>query len=235
MITEKTRNILIESAWWDPGTIRKASKRHAMHTDASHRFDRGADFESTIVSTDRVAELILASGGGTLTGDIIDVVVGARDQAPIVLNTSEVHRILGKALSVEQILRILTRLGFEFAAERDGGSYHQPPRGGWMWNASASSKNGSTALRSVPEYARPWRGDDLPDVPDLTPLFPPGRIRRGRIHAFICPKARVLAATALPLANPLSEASSYGPRPTACGRCGRLNRASNVAYLKQGS
>jgi phenylalanyl-tRNA synthetase beta chain len=121
MITEKTRNILVESAWWDPATIRKASKRHGLHTDASHRFERGADFESTIVSTDRVAELILASGGGTLTGDIIDVVVGARDQAPITLNISEVHRILGKALSVEEILRILTRLGFEFAAERHDG------------------------------------------------------------------------------------------------------------------
>jgi phenylalanyl-tRNA synthetase beta chain len=121
MITEKTRNILIESAWWDPATIRKATKRHALHTDASHRFERGADFESTIPSTDRVAELILASGGGKLTGDLIDVVVGGRDQAPIELNISEVHRILGKALSVEEILRILTRLGFEFTAERHDG------------------------------------------------------------------------------------------------------------------
>ena len=121
MITDKTRNILIESAWWDPATIRKASKRHALHTDASHRFERGADFESTIVSTNRVAELILASGGGQLTGDIIDVVVGDRNQAPIVLNISEVHRILGKDLSVEEILRILTRLGFEFTAERHDG------------------------------------------------------------------------------------------------------------------
>jgi phenylalanyl-tRNA synthetase beta chain len=121
MITERTRNILIESAWWDPATIRKASKRHALHTDASHRFERGADFESTIPSTDRVAELILASGGGKLTGDLIDVVVGGRDQAPIVLNISEVHRILGKALSVEEILRILTRMGFEFTAERHDG------------------------------------------------------------------------------------------------------------------
>src|SRR6266576_1997110 len=105
MITDRTRNILIESAWWDPATIRKSSRRHALHTDASHRFERGADFESTLASTDRVAELILASARGKLIGDIIDVVVGGRDQAPIVLNISEVHRILGKALSVEEILR----------------------------------------------------------------------------------------------------------------------------------
>jgi phenylalanyl-tRNA synthetase beta chain len=121
MISERTRNILIESAWWDPATIRKASKRHALHTDASHRFERGADFESTLPSTDRVAELILACGGGTLVGDAIDVVVGRRDQAPIVLNLSEVHRILGKALSEQEVLQTLSRLGFEAVAGRHEG------------------------------------------------------------------------------------------------------------------
>src|SRR5208337_266448 len=55
MITEKTRNVLIESAWWDPGIIRQMSRRHGLHTDASHRFERGADFESTVLSSDRVA------------------------------------------------------------------------------------------------------------------------------------------------------------------------------------
>ncbi len=44
MITEKTRNVLIESAWWDPVTVRKMSRRHGLHTDASHRFERGADY-----------------------------------------------------------------------------------------------------------------------------------------------------------------------------------------------
>src|SRR5208282_5505145 len=61
MITDKTKNILIESAWWDPLTVRKASKRHGLHTDASHRFERGADFESTILSCDLVAAMILES------------------------------------------------------------------------------------------------------------------------------------------------------------------------------
>src|SRR5580765_7164237 len=121
MITEKTRNILIESAWWDPVTVRRMSKRHGLHTDASHRFERGADFESTVPSTNRVAELILSSAGGTLVGDAIDVVVGQRDQAPIVLNMSEVHRILGKDLSAQEVVRILSRLGFETTPGRQEG------------------------------------------------------------------------------------------------------------------
>jgi phenylalanyl-tRNA synthetase beta chain len=112
MITERTKNILIESAWWDPVTVRRMSKRHGIHTDASHRFERGADFESTVPSTNRVAELILASGGGTLIGDVIDVIARKLDLAPVEIDLREVHRILGEKISALEISRILTRLGF---------------------------------------------------------------------------------------------------------------------------
>jgi phenylalanyl-tRNA synthetase beta chain len=117
MITDKTRNILIESAWWDPVTVRKMSRRHGLHTDASHRFERGADFESTILSCDRVAELILQSGGGELVGGPIDVVARRLDQAPVALHLSEVVRILGEKLETAEILRILRHLGFELIPE----------------------------------------------------------------------------------------------------------------------
>jgi phenylalanyl-tRNA synthetase beta chain len=116
MITEKTRNILIESAWWDPVTVRKMSRRHGLHTDASHRFERGADYESTVLSCDRVAELILQSGGGEL-GGIVDVIARKLDLAPIALHMSEVQRILGEKLKTTEILRILRRLGFEMIPE----------------------------------------------------------------------------------------------------------------------
>jgi len=116
MITEKTKNILIESAWWDPVTVRRMSKRHGIHTDASHRFERGADFESTVASTNRVAELILASGRGTLVGDVIDVIARKLDLAPVELDLREVQRILGEKLSTIEISRILTRLGFAMLA-----------------------------------------------------------------------------------------------------------------------
>src|SRR6266436_279034 len=117
MITDKTKNILIESAWWDPVTVRKVSRRHGIHTDASHRFERGADFESTFLSCDLVAALILESGGGELIGDAIDVVSKKMDQAPVVLRVSEVRRILGGNLEVSQIFRILKKLGFALIPE----------------------------------------------------------------------------------------------------------------------
>src|SRR5246500_633992 len=116
MITEKTRNILVESAWWDPVTVRRMSKRHGIHTDASHRFERGADFESTVPSTSRVTELILESGGGELVGGVMDVIARKLDQAPIELDRREVTRILGEEISDGEISRILTRLGFVLIA-----------------------------------------------------------------------------------------------------------------------
>jgi phenylalanyl-tRNA synthetase beta chain len=120
MITAKTRNILIESAWWDPITVRKMSRRHALHTDASHRFERGADFESCPLSCDLVAQMILDSGGGELIGDVVDVVSKKMDQAPIVLRLSEVHRILGRSLDAGQVFRLLKRLGFNLIPEGQG-------------------------------------------------------------------------------------------------------------------
>jgi phenylalanyl-tRNA synthetase beta chain len=112
MITDKTKNVLIESAWWDPVTVRKTSRRHALHTDASHRFERGADFESTVLSCGLVAALILESGGGESAGDVVDVVSRRMDQAPVMLRVSEVRRILGDQMTGGHIFRILKKLGF---------------------------------------------------------------------------------------------------------------------------
>ncbi len=120
MITGKTRNILIESAWWDPVTVRKSSRRHGLHTDASHRFERGADFESTVLSCDMVAALILESGGGELAGDVVDVVSRQIDLAPVVLRLSEVRRILGGGVEPGEIFRILKKLGFVVVPEGQG-------------------------------------------------------------------------------------------------------------------
>jgi phenylalanyl-tRNA synthetase beta chain len=220
MITEKTRNILIESAWWDPATIRKASKRHGLHTDASHRFERGADFESTIVSTDRVAELVLNSGGGTLTGGLLDVVVGNRDQAPIVLNLSEVHRILGKSLDAQEVLRILSRLGFEAISGRHEGEEFEVTVPSWRLDVERE-------IDIIEEIARLHGYDRFPNtlpafagaVLDLPDARKDEKLRSALLGlgydealslTFISENdaQRFSAAPALALANPLSEEAS---------------------------
>jgi len=220
MITEKTRNILIESAWWDPATIRRASKRHGLHTDASHRFERGADFESTVLSTNRVAELILLSGGGKLIGDVMDVVVGERDQAPILLNLSEVRRILGKALSADEILRILTRLGFEFAQERQGGEEFEVTIPSWrldvereidMIEEIARLHGYDKFTNTLPAFAGAVieQPEARRDATLRTSLLGLGYNEAVSLTFISAEDAkRFSAAQALPLANPLSEQAS---------------------------
>jgi len=111
MITYSTKNVLIESAWFDPASIRRTARRLGMHTDASHRYERGADPGITQVACLRVAELIQQSAGGTVSEEID---VKARDlaQPRIALALSEVKRILGVAIPAAEIARILRRLGF---------------------------------------------------------------------------------------------------------------------------
>jgi phenylalanyl-tRNA synthetase beta chain len=116
MITETTRNVFIESAWFEPATVRKMSRRHGIHTDASHRFERGADWATTTISTDLVAQHILDSGGGELVGEKIDVVARQVGNPPVTLRLSEVKRILGKDIAQKEIERILRRLGFTLSA-----------------------------------------------------------------------------------------------------------------------
>lgn len=120
MITAKTRNVVIESAWWDPLTIRKMGRRHGLHTDASHRFERGADFDSCILSTNLVAAFILETGGGELEGEIIDVMGKPLDRPAVRLRQSEVRRMLGVEIPAADIERMLRRLGFVLTAAEGG-------------------------------------------------------------------------------------------------------------------
>jgi phenylalanyl-tRNA synthetase beta chain len=107
MITPQTRNILIESAWFDPASVRRSARRHGLHTDASHRFERGADFNAAPLANHLVAQLILHAGG-RLEGDLIDVIVPAlqartADRPRIALSVKQVQRHLGQTLAPEGI------------------------------------------------------------------------------------------------------------------------------------
>jgi len=115
MITDATRNVLIESAWFDPASIRRTARRLGMHTDASHRYERGADCGITSLACARVAELIVVSAGGTVSAET-DVVARSIVQPRILLASSEVKRILGVEIPPAEIARILGRLGFAIEA-----------------------------------------------------------------------------------------------------------------------
>lgn len=111
MITDATQNVLIESAWFDPVFIRRTARRLGMHTDASHRYERGADYGMTPLACDRVAELIQQTAGGEV-GPMLDVVARKVEFPKIPLHHSEVIRILGADIPNAEIERIMRRLGF---------------------------------------------------------------------------------------------------------------------------
>lgn len=136
MITAKTKNILIEAAWFDPGTVRRSSKRHLLHTDASHRFERGADFNGPPVASALVAKIILEAAGYP-EGELVDVAIpeaAARTahRPPITFSLHEAHRILGPteepngitAPLVESVLRGLG-CGVEGASGEAGAPVRQ--------------------------------------------------------------------------------------------------------------
>lgn len=115
-ISENTKNILIESAWFDPATVRKTARRLGMHTDASHIFERGADWGAAGLANDRVAELVLATAGGELEGDLVDAVARRIPRHALLLLREEVLRILGQQIPDEEIVHILSRLGFSVSS-----------------------------------------------------------------------------------------------------------------------
>jgi phenylalanyl-tRNA synthetase beta chain len=107
MITPGTTNVLVEAAWFDPVAVRRTARRHGLHTDASHRFERGADLSACPLASDIVSAIILESGG-YIEGDLVDVTVPAilaktADRKPVTLALSEVHRLLGTTLDPEGI------------------------------------------------------------------------------------------------------------------------------------
>jgi len=136
MITPETKNILVEAAWFDPASVRRSSRRHGLHTDASHRFERGADFNACATANALVAKLILQSGGAA-EGELVDIVVPAlvartAGRPPIALSVCEVQRHLGMTLAAQQgqegitgglVARYLSALGCELKQTDAAGAF----------------------------------------------------------------------------------------------------------------
>jgi phenylalanyl-tRNA synthetase beta chain len=129
MITADTKNVLVEAAWFEPASVRGTSRRHGLHTDASHRFERGADFNAPPLASALVSRLILASGG-YLEGELVDVVIphaAARTahREPVRLELSEVRRILGTTVdstgfTASMVETVLAALGCSLVLRSEG-------------------------------------------------------------------------------------------------------------------
>jgi phenylalanyl-tRNA synthetase beta chain len=111
-ISFSTKNVLIECAWFEPVTIRRAARFLKLHTEASTRFGRGADPEMAELASRRAAELILQLAGGELLSGVVDVYPGKRAPKKIRVTRAEILRVMGADVPDKQIEASLSALGF---------------------------------------------------------------------------------------------------------------------------
>ena len=152
-ISSRTRAVLLESAWFEPVSIRRTAKSQGLHTEASHRFERGADIEMAPVALDRAAELIPELAGGEILRGMVDVYPRRQAREDLVLRRSEILRILGAEVPWEEIERILRSLGFQ--TQRRGTE-------GWRVTPPSFRLDITREVDLIEEVARHYGYDRLP-------------------------------------------------------------------------
>jgi phenylalanyl-tRNA synthetase beta chain len=166
-----SRNILLESAWFDPISVRRTSKSLGLRTEASYRFERGADPEMAEIASRRAAQLIAEIGGEILSG-VVDVYPRREPPVEITLARSELLRVMGADVPDRDIEGILGALGFEPAREGEG------PRAQWKCRRPSWRQDVSRGIDLIEEIARHYGYDKFP------PRLPPAKLPAQRLpHA----------------------------------------------------
>ncbi len=109
-VTENTKSIFLESAYFDPVSIRKTAKRHGLNTDASFRFERGIDIDNVEYSLKRAALLIKEIAGGDITSDIVDLYPNKKKDYEVFLSFDKIYKLIGQEIPRDTIKSILASL-----------------------------------------------------------------------------------------------------------------------------
>jgi phenylalanyl-tRNA synthetase beta chain len=178
-VSDSTRIIVLESAYFQPASVRRTGKRLALSTEASYRFERGADPEAPARALARACQLIKQVGAGTVRPEWIDARVKPRTPVEITLRHEYVARMLGFVVPADQVTRVLTRLGFALTHDTDPHSRVD------VWHVVVPSWRGDVTreIDLVEEIARQYGYDRIPTTfPALTmmPPKPDARLQRDR-------------------------------------------------------
>src|SRR5277367_1982408 len=158
-----SRNILLESAWFDPITVRRTSKALGLRTEASYRFERGADPEMAEMASRRAAELIQQLGGGEVLAGVVDIYPGRTAAPTIELSRKELLRVMGADVPDRDIEEILSALGFKPARAGEG------PHASWKCTQPSWRRDASRGIDLIEEVARHYGYDKFP------PRLPPAK------------------------------------------------------------
>lgn len=116
-VSPETKNIFLESAWFNPVDIRKTSFRHNLRTDAAARFEKNVDISNTVEVLKRAAALIKQLAGGEIASEVVDVYPGYHEKKQVHVTYSYLQKLSGKHYHADTVKQILTALGFEVAKE----------------------------------------------------------------------------------------------------------------------
>jgi phenylalanyl-tRNA synthetase beta chain len=116
-VKDSTKNIFLESAWFNPVNIRKTSFRHNLRTDAAMRFEKGVDISNTSNVLKRAALLIKELAGGEIASDVVDVYPHPKEKRQIAIKYHYLKKISGKNYHPDTVKKILEALGFEVSKE----------------------------------------------------------------------------------------------------------------------
>jgi len=126
-VNEKTQNIFLEAAYFDPVSVRKTAKRHALNTDASFRYERGVDPEMTEYALKRATLLIQEIAGGQVAMPIKDLQFKKIEGAEVTLNLERMYTLLGQEIPLRQVREILRSLEIQVKSESGGDLLLQVP------------------------------------------------------------------------------------------------------------
>ena len=116
-VTDKTKNIFLESAWFNPVDIRKTSFRHGLRTDAATRFEKNIDISNTVNVLKRAALMIKEMGGGKIASDIVDIYPNPAQKTEVAIKYHFLKKMSGKNYHPDSVKDILNSLGFEVLKE----------------------------------------------------------------------------------------------------------------------
>lgn len=119
-VTESTTKVFIESAYFNPVSVRKTARRHGLNTDASFRYERGCDPNITLYALKRAALLIQEVAGGEVSMDIVDTYPNPIENCQVSLSYDKVNRLIGKDIDQATVKNILKGLEIEILSENEG-------------------------------------------------------------------------------------------------------------------
>src|SRR6266581_2569197 len=210
-VSEETKVVALEAAYWEPLAIRRAARALGMHTESSHRFERGADPEATVVALARIAHLLEMIGAGTTRPGVVDRVAVPRAKRTLLLRPARVRAVLGVDLPPPRAEAILSGLGFRVEPGTDAEQAAEPNERKSI-SVEVPSWRGDVGREAdlIEEVGRHFGLDKIP--PSIPPADARGGLGLGQAEE------RTVRATLV--AAGLTEAITYsfvGEPPTGTG------------------